>query len=153
MAQAAKEEVFKALAAEKSFLKQKSKVQWLKLGDRNFKLFYTSIEIRRGSNKIRSLEVDGSTVTYESIIKNNVTSYYQSLFNKSCSSPLVWRSEWWLPRLFATAEDVEHVVLAASKDKAPGPDGFDVAFFSILGLLLKQTLFMSFSTSSRVVRF
>lgn len=45
----------KALLLEEQFLKQKSRVQWLKHGDGNSKFFYNSCRGNWNTNKILSL--------------------------------------------------------------------------------------------------
>ncbi|KAJ6418664.1 hypothetical protein OIU84_001935 [Salix udensis] len=49
---------------EESYFKQKSRIQWLTLGDRNTSFFHRSVEHRRMRNRVNSLEDDkGNVIT------------------------------------------------------------------------------------------
>ena len=49
--------------AEESFFRQKSRIQWLNLGDQNTEFFFRSVKSRQGRNKIVSfVKEDGSRV-------------------------------------------------------------------------------------------
>jgi hypothetical protein len=92
----------------------------------------------RRNNTIESLIVNGSPSSDPACISDHIVSFYDSLFTE----PLSWR-----PRLdnlefdilsnaeAASLEDpfeereVWEVIKDMDKDKAPGPDGFSVAFF------------------------
>jgi hypothetical protein len=136
----------KALAAdlEASLLQEeiswrhKSRVRWLKEGDKCTKFFHQVASANRRNNSIESLMVNGLSTSDPACIGEHVVSYYESLF----SEPLSWR-----PRLdnlefdrlngveASSLEDpfeereVREVIKGMDRDKAPGPDGFSMAFF------------------------
>jgi hypothetical protein len=117
---------------------QKSRVRWLKEGDKCTKFFHQLASANRRNNTIESLIVDGSPTSDLDSIGEHVVNYYESLF----SEPLSWR-----PRLdnlefdrlngeeASSLEDpfeereVKEVIKGMDRDKAPGPDGFSMAFF------------------------
>ncbi|MQM00259.1 hypothetical protein Taro_032990 [Colocasia esculenta] len=73
-----------ALEIEERFAKQKSKQQWLTLGDSNTKFFYAAIKARRIHNKIKHCKSrDGTILTSEEDICSHALSFYYELLNKA----------------------------------------------------------------------
>lgn len=73
-------ELQKALSAEEVFLRQKSRVQWLDLGDGNNSFFHRSCKNRWNSNKLLILEDrNGDTHTEHGKIADIATSYFRDL--------------------------------------------------------------------------
>uniref|UniRef100_A0A2N9FT22 Reverse transcriptase domain-containing protein n=1 Tax=Fagus sylvatica TaxID=28930 RepID=A0A2N9FT22_FAGSY len=118
--------------------RQKSRVLWLKEGDNNMKFFHKMANSHRRRNQILGIEVDGISYDEESDIREQMVQFYTSLYQEN----EVWRPD--VDRLsFATIEEEEcrmlerrfekEEVLGVIKDmqgdKAPGPDGFTMAFF------------------------
>lgn len=71
-----KEEIRAALrwervaSLEEKYLKQKSKLHWLKVGDKNNKMFHNAVAYRVAKNSIREIEcLDGRVLTNEEDIK------------------------------------------------------------------------------------
>jgi hypothetical protein len=113
-------------------------VRWLKEGDKCTKFFHQVASANRRNNSIESLMVNGISTSGPACIGEHIVSYYESLF----SEPLSWR-----PRLdnlefdrlngveASSLEDpfeereVREVIKGMDRDKAPGPDGFSMAFF------------------------
>jgi hypothetical protein len=127
-----------SLLQEEISWRQKSRVRWLKEGDKCTKFFHQVASANRRNNSIESLMVNGLSTSDPACIGEHVVSYYESLF----SEPLSWR-----PRLdnlefdrlngveASSLEDpfeereVREVIKGMDRDKAPGPDGFSMAFF------------------------
>ena len=62
---------------EESFYRQKSRIQWLKLGDRSTKFFHRSLVHRRGRNTVQKLnDGRGSTITDPRLMGKVGTDYY-----------------------------------------------------------------------------
>ena len=111
---------------------------WLKEGDNNTKFFHKMANSHRRYNYMENLEVDG--VVYEEIqdIRNQVVHFYELLYQENEG----WRPKFdelpldsirevdrvLLERKFEK-EEILHVIQKANGDKAPGPDGFTMAFF------------------------
>jgi hypothetical protein len=118
--------------------RQKSRVLWLKEGDNNTKFFHKMANSHRRYNYMERVEVDG--VVYEEVpeVCEIVVHFYESLYQEH--EP--WRptvngldfgvisseERDMLKRKFKT-EEVLQVVKDLQGDKAPGPDGFTMAFF------------------------
>ena len=66
---AAAEYLRKIKAYYASYIRQRAKLNWLKLGDYNTKLFHSSIKNKRKGNTIHPIYVDGSRTIDQS--KNN----------------------------------------------------------------------------------
>jgi hypothetical protein len=127
-----------SLLQEEICWRQKSRIQWLKEGDKCTKFFHQVANANRRSNTIDSLHVNGTPISDPDAIKSHIVNFYESLF----SEPSSWR-----PRVdnlefealsgdeAARLEDpfeereVREVIFGMDRDKAPGPDGFSLAFF------------------------
>jgi hypothetical protein len=117
--------------------RQKSRVLWLKEGDKCTKYFHSIANSNRRYNSIDSLMIGDILSFNKTEIGNHVVNFYQKLFHE----PSRWRPRVdglsfdsisdsdasWLERAFE--EEVKKVVSAMNGDKAPGPDGFSMAFF------------------------
>jgi len=118
--------------------RQKSRVMWLKEGDKCSKFFHSIANSNRRYNSIDSLLIGDTLSSNQSDIGEHVVEFYKKLFYE----PFQWRPKVnglsfdsilesearWLERAFEE-EEVRKVVLAMIGDKAPGPDGFSMAFF------------------------
>ncbi|KAL6984540.1 hypothetical protein U1Q18_052623 [Sarracenia purpurea var. burkii] len=72
--------------AEESFYKQKSRIQWLKLGDQNTKFFFKSINFQRNKSRIVSItRDDGAVLVSKEEIAEHIVNYYQSLLGTTSS--------------------------------------------------------------------
>lgn len=151
---------------EESIIRQKSRVQWLKLGDRNTKFFYNSLKnplkIRRHRNQIRRLDIEGEQVTdqisgsiYLNIILSSSTVARPALLNGVeigiCRPSTTSKSK----NCAVTREEIEVVIREANGDRAPGPDGFHAHFFkatwSIIGDEVTKAI-PNFFQSGRLLR-
>jgi len=124
--------------------RQKSRVLWLKEGDKCTKFFLRVANSNKRSNSIESLSVNGSTSSDQQVIRDHVALFYKSLF----AEPFSWR-----PRMDNLALDtldvgeasslelpfeerevlevvnvnlaeISFTVKGLNRDKAPGLDGF-----------------------------
>ncbi|GJT49873.1 putative reverse transcriptase domain-containing protein [Tanacetum coccineum] len=95
---------------EERFLKQKAKIEWLKAGDSNTTYFHKIVKRKCTRNRIEMVS-DASNNLYEG---NQVPDAFVNHY-----------------RQFLGAEGVTILVsfFSMGDDKAPGPDGFTVAFF------------------------
>jgi hypothetical protein len=127
-----------SLLQEEISWRQKSRVRWLKEGDKCTKFFHRVANANRRNNAIESLVVNGIPTSDPTIVSNHVVNFYDSLFTE----PLSWR-----PRLDNLEFDmlssyeassleepfqereVWEVIKGMNGDKAPGLDGFSMAFF------------------------
>ncbi|KAJ6744946.1 hypothetical protein OIU79_031141 [Salix purpurea] len=72
---------------EEGFFKQRSRIQWLELGDRNTSFFHKSLLHRRSRNKIHSLStLDGTVLHDQDLIHQHALNYYQALLGSGSSN-------------------------------------------------------------------
>ncbi|XP_050214834.1 uncharacterized protein LOC126665939 [Mercurialis annua] len=128
--------------SEESFYKQKSRIQWLQLGDSNTKYFHNSIKQRRVRNSIPVLKLDsGEQITKKEDIHKEITRYYTNMFSKSNSNrrhidrrvisqgTRVSEEENRLLMRSISEKEVKSAVFSIGSDKAAGPDGYNSFFF------------------------
>jgi hypothetical protein len=153
-----------SLLQEEISWKQKSRVRWLKEGNKCTKFFHQVASANRRNNSIKSLIVAGSSTSDPTCIGEHIVNYYESLF----SEPLSWR-----PRLDNLEFDrlngeeasslevpfeereVREVIKGMDRDKAPGPDGFSMAFFQVCWEVVKgdiMAVFEEFHTRGKFVK-
>ncbi|GJU01186.1 sodium/hydrogen exchanger 6 [Tanacetum coccineum] len=98
---------------EEQFLKQKAKVEWLKAGDANTTYFHKIVKSKCARNRIEMVS-DASNIFYNG---NQVPNAFVDHYNQFLGAEEV------------TNEEVKSAIFSMGDDKAPGPDGFIVAFF------------------------
>lgn len=147
LVKAEKEQITKLtelLEVEESFLKQKSRIKWLREGDQNKNYFHRVIQGRISRRKINSLIcVDGTIVTDETTTKNKILGNYKRLLGSVCSDISTDSlrqlqgllsaklSEDMHEGLIAevTKEKIYSVIKSMPSNKSPGPDDFTSEFF------------------------
>lgn len=137
-----------SLHQEEIWMKQRSRVVWLREGDRNTSFFHACAAQRKRMNTIESLErADGSSCLNDDDVHAEVQNFYQSLYTSQGFSnmdellvlvqPMVTEQ---MNEVMDTPYSVEEVKMALFQmgpSKAPGIDGFTAGFFqrhwSLLG--------------------
>ena len=129
---------------EEKFLKQRSKLHWLDVGDKNNKTFHRAVMIREVQNTIREItRQDGSVTKKAAEIKDEAERFfrvflqtipddYEEISIEELQELLPFRcSEIEKTQLMSqvTAEEVRKVLFAMPKDKSPGPDGYTSEFY------------------------
>lgn len=93
------------LLQKQILLRQKSRVDWLKEGDRNTKFFHLQTLNRRSRNRLSQLRLDdGSTVYGQQNIKNETVAYFHNLY-KSENPRLRAKLMGVIPRLVTDEEN------------------------------------------------
>uniref|UniRef100_A0A803Q0T2 Reverse transcriptase n=1 Tax=Cannabis sativa TaxID=3483 RepID=A0A803Q0T2_CANSA len=125
-----------------SFLKQKSKVDWIQQGDCNSALFHACIRQRLRQNRILSIErLDGRRVHEPEMITEAFLEYYKGLLGTklkqrrkvdvgiSARGPILSNEQSTDLMKDFTREEVKKAAFSIPGNKSPGPDGFSSSFF------------------------
>ncbi|XP_058185750.1 uncharacterized protein LOC131302974 [Rhododendron vialii] len=129
--------------AEESFARQKSRIQWLKLGDQCTSFFFKSISNSRNRNRITSLVLEDGTVTQNiEQVKSSFINYYSKLLGSPHQSSYdgTSRVQQLITRKFSESQKLDMVLEVSDKEvkdnvwsltpqKAPGPNGYNATFF------------------------
>jgi hypothetical protein len=147
-------DIERALLQEEISWKQKSRVKWLKEGDKCTKFFHLMANSNKRFNTIDSLIIDRSLSSNPEAISEHAVNFYESLFAQSLS---------WRPRLddlefdslpageassleaLFLVREVKDVIFGMDGNKAPGLDGFSLAFFQACWVVLKEDIMAVFS--------
>jgi hypothetical protein len=138
---------------------QKSRVQWLKEGERNTNFFHRAVVHRRYINRITQLEyAQGNPIREHNLIVGELNSYYKELLtetneNKEEAIQKITRH---IPMLVTqeqnealmrpiTQEEVDKAVKDMPSGKLPGPDGFTTDFFHDCWDLIKKEVWQWWS--------
>ncbi|XP_062085625.1 uncharacterized protein LOC133791722 [Humulus lupulus] len=150
------------------YLSQKAKVDWIKSGDENTKMFHTSLKVRRQQNTIYSIrDQNGNWVDNQEGVIKAFLEFYDSLLGTKIEGrtrvhkiivqegTLISQSQAnWLVRDY-TGEEVEAALKSIPNDKAPGPDGYNSTFFKdtweITGKEVKEAI-LSFLNTGKLLK-
>uniref|UniRef100_A0A803P3A5 Endonuclease/exonuclease/phosphatase domain-containing protein n=1 Tax=Cannabis sativa TaxID=3483 RepID=A0A803P3A5_CANSA len=145
------EELSGLLQKEEVYWQQRSRVTWLKLGDKNTRYFHRMASQRRTTNKILSLQrLDGSWANDTPSILATIEQYFTTLFQSqmpdnevieyvlSGISESLTPAEIDLLQATFTASEVKTTTFQLAHDKAPGLDGYSGSFFQKNWHLLGQ---------------
>ncbi|GKA17777.1 putative RNA-directed DNA polymerase, eukaryota, reverse transcriptase zinc-binding domain protein [Tanacetum coccineum] len=129
---------------------QKAHIKWDIEGDENSKFFHGIIIQNRRSQSITGVMHDGTWISDPSQIKDTFLNFFKDKFQVQDSqinfSPLVHSTglcpnDRDLLETSVSLEEVKIVVWDCGSNKAPGPDGFSVAFIKKYWDLLKKDIF------------
>jgi hypothetical protein len=137
---------------EEILWRQKSRVQWLKEGEKNTKLFHRSMVHHRYINKITQLEdAQGNPIREHNRIVEELTNYYKDLLTETIDDrmPTIDKITRHIPSLVTleqnealmrpiTQEEVDQAVKEMPPGKAPGPDGFTSDFFHYCWEMIRE---------------
>ncbi|MCH79466.1 endonuclease/exonuclease/phosphatase family protein, partial [Trifolium medium] len=139
------------LVQEEMYWKQRAKMHWLQEGDLNTKNFHMSASLRQRKKKIDKLvnEANVEVKTQEGICEAALN-YFDNLFKANATThdqilslivPKVTRED--NDRLVApiTREKLKEALFQMNPDKAPGPDGFNPAFYQHFWELCSDDIF------------
>lgn len=128
-----------ALRQEEILLKQRSRVSWLREGDRNTGYFQAQAAQRKRINRITSLETaNGQICSEPGEIKEEIMNFYQAIYQTQGYAPMDELLSHVQPRVseamnqtlekdFVAAE-VKATLFEMAPSKAPGVDGFTAGF-------------------------
>lgn len=149
---------------EESIWRQKSRLRWLKEGDKNTSFFHSICRARQSRKSINSLVVYGQLVMDPTAIKLAIIDHFKSFFAKEdksrptlrCSNlPKLSRAEATELEVPFSEEEIWEVIKSCDGNRAPGPDGFNLAFFKHFWPVIKEDVirfFAEFHETGRLVR-
>jgi hypothetical protein len=139
------------LAREEAMARQRSRIQWLKEGDRNTAFFHAKAKDRARSNSISSLKRDdGSFCSNQSEMEHMAASFYKNLFKAQDNTVPELITEF-VPRKVTDAmndhlcapyldAEIEQALFMMKPNSSPGPDGFTAGFYIKHWNLLKNDI-------------
>ena len=122
-------------------------------GDRNTTFFHRVANAHRRYNHIGKIRVDGELHEDQESLASSIVGFYEKLYKESEQ----WRPRvdgLWLPSLNIEEadllgrsfgeEEVYEVVMKMRRAKAPGPDGFSIAFLQHCWSVIKEDIMAVF---------
>ncbi|XP_021757503.1 uncharacterized protein LOC110722546 [Chenopodium quinoa] len=140
------------LEREEMIWYQKSRIAWLKDGDRNTTFFHLSTIVRRWKNKVAALKNNEGQWLHDKLdIQENIVEYFTHLFTEegepeyfdvtSDIFPELSSNDWSTLTKYYTRTEIDLVVNEMATLKAPGPDGFQVLFYKKNWDLISVTVY------------
>lgn len=126
---------------EELFWLQRSRIQWLKQGDRNTWLFHAATRTRRTINSIPVIEDSqgGGVVYEEKDITHVISEYFRGIFTSNSNDPFTQihgliksRVTPKMNRMLTSIpsdSEIPEATASINGGKAPGPDGFSATFY------------------------
>jgi hypothetical protein len=135
----AQEKHARLLVQEETYWRQRAKMHWLKEGDLNTKFFHLSASIRSKAKKIDKLITgENMEVKTQPEICEVAKNYFDQLFKAKASvhdpilsliTPKITQEDNDKLTAPVTKEEIHEALTQMHPDKAPGPDGFNPAFY------------------------
>lgn len=138
--------------------RKKSRIRWLKEGDRNTAFYHAYAKSRGSINHIDKIFYDGYWVDDQSQIQTLAVNHFSSVANFVHLNPsdLIFRID--SPKVTAyqdtllsrtlDANEICRAVFALKKDSSPGPDGYIGYFFTATWQIMAPQWLKMCSTSS-----
>eukprot|EP00253_Pinus_taeda_P021443 PITA_21443 len=133
-------ELYRQNRLEEEEQRQKSRCLWLRAGDKNTSFFHNSLKLRCAGNQIERIMAEGKEISEQEEIKEAAYRNFKSLLfadsqtqdNADFLRPIGKKISELQNRELdqeVTEEEIKLAAFSMQQDKAPGPDGFTVAFF------------------------
>lgn len=125
---------------EESYFKQKSKIQWLQLGDRNTTFFHKSLLHQQVRNMIHSLQdADGNVIHEQHELGKMTSAYFENLLPASHPTTnaevhnlypnAITEESKAATFLTITDDDIKTALFSIFDSKALGLDGYNTLFY------------------------
>lgn len=134
-------ELSHALKEHESYWRVRSRITWLKEGDKNTRFFHSKASRRRKNNTIQGLLIDGKWTTDLVQVEKEISSYFTEIYSslspseadiktvlKLVKQKVTPRHNLLLSAPYTTTE-ITTALKQFHPSKAPGPDGFLAFFF------------------------
>ncbi|XP_062113118.1 uncharacterized protein LOC133824265 [Humulus lupulus] len=125
-----------------SYLRQRSKVNWLKFGDDNTTYFHACLKQRKESNRITSFVTDTRQIIekYEDVVAHFLHHFRSILGSQSKTSSPIQKECFMHGNILSleqqlvlikpfSKKDVKNAMFSIGSIKSPGPDGYGSGFF------------------------
>lgn len=129
---------------EEKYLKQKSKLHWMQVGDKNNKTFHRAVVAREAKNQIKEIQCSDGSVVKGDAVKKEAEIFFreflqfipedylgfelnelQDLLPFRCSE-----NDQEMLTSEVSAGEIQRVLFSMPKDKSPGPDGYTTDFYT-----------------------
>ncbi|KAM0822584.1 hypothetical protein ACQ4PT_071403 [Festuca glaucescens] len=139
-------------ALQRSFWRQRSRVQWIREGDANTNFFHLKASARRRKNHITHVMHDGIPVAYQQAKLDIFQTFFEDLLgtNHPRSAALNF-SELGVEQLDLqemdspfSEDEVKAAIFELHPSKAPGPDGYTACFYRHCWGIIKSDVMEAF---------
>ncbi|XP_021996282.1 uncharacterized protein LOC110893484 [Helianthus annuus] len=150
---------------EERFLKQKSKVDWLRAGDANTKFFHASLKSRNHVTRIEVISNSHGVLFQGDDVSKALVHHYENFIGIEDDINLHPTHDLFVKRLRnedanhmvrpVTSEEVKLAMFSMGNDKAPGPDGYTAAFYKHAWPIIGQDVasaIMDFFSSGKLLK-
>ena len=131
-------------------------------GDRNTNFFHRTTNAHRRMNTISKLKVRGENLIEPKEIQKEIVTYYEKLYSepeewrpylemRNC--PMIHEEEKKLLLAPFEVQEILESIKACAGDKAPGPDGYSMAFFNQCLDIIKPNLVATMQQFHKAERF
>ncbi|GKC43215.1 reverse transcriptase domain-containing protein [Tanacetum coccineum] len=128
-----------ALLNQERLLKQKSKVDWLQLGDANTSYFHKVVKSQATQNRIDSITTADGVCIDQDQVPIAFINHYTEFLGQSGETTEIQVDDMFCNRLSedvansmirdVTDKEIKEAMFSLGDNKAPGPDGYSAAFF------------------------
>ncbi|GJZ32164.1 hypothetical protein Tco_0577600 [Tanacetum coccineum] len=128
-----------ALILEERFLKQKAKIEWLRVGDTNSAYFYKSVKSKVSRSRIDSITTADGTIFEWDWVPSAFVDHYTTFLGQQGNVDALNIHDLFGTKLDENIsadmvkpiipQEVKEVIFSMGNDKSPGPDGYTTAFF------------------------
>nr|CCA66180.1 hypothetical protein [Beta vulgaris subsp. vulgaris] len=146
----AQADLWKWMKRKEIYWAQRSRITWLKAGDKNTKFFHAIASNKKRKNMMACIETDGQSTNDPSQIKKEARAFFKKIFKEDhVKRPTLENLH--LKRLSQnqanslitpfTTEEIDTAVSSCASDKAPGPDGFNFKFVKSAWDIIKTDIY------------
>lgn len=139
---------------ERTIARQRSRILQLSEGDANTRFFHAQAALRRRKNHIASLEQDNRVAYGHEENLEMLFNYFDDVLGTEHDRQhaIILEQLGLLPQTFPhlddpfTEEEIWATIREMPSDKAPGPDGFSMAFYKAAWPVIKRDVIRAFNT-------
>ena len=154
-----KDQLHQAYLEEEIYWKQKSRVMWLRSGDRNTSYFHVITKAKRIRNTLTTIQDDNGVIFRgQKDISNVAVNYFQRLYTSSPTNQQLYESifQGFEKRVTddmnqdltrsVTEDEIREAVFDMGANRTPGPDGFSAVFYQKFWEDIKDDLMQEVSS-------